>query len=342
MQSFIANMPKAELHLHIEGTLEPQTILNLAARNKIDFPFKSVDAIKNALANRPAGLQGFLDHHYIAVSLLQTETDFYEVTYELLKSCRANNIVYAELFFDPQFHTARGIPFEAVINGIDRGRRDGHAAFGVEANLIMCINRERSQAEAFEMLAQAHPYRDKIIGLGLDSYEENNPPHKFTEVYAQAATEGYRLTAHCDVDQTNSVQHIWECLDILQVERIDHGINSIEDPRLVEELRRRNICLTPCPVRRSADPGPQDVDRIKTMYELGLLVTLNSDDPAEFDTGYLTNLLIEVQAASGYSKADMVRFMMNAFEGSWLSRSAKDAYIKLLLEYAAAHGVTLS
>ncbi len=341
MKEFITNLPKAELHLHIEGTLSPQTILKLAARNDIDFPCKSVEAIENALTNRPAGLKGFLDHHYLIVPLIQTQEDFYEVTYQLLRACQENNIVYVELFFDPQFHTARDIPFEAVINGIDQGRRDGAEAFGVEANLIMCINRERSVASAFEMLAQARPYRNKIIGLGMDSYEENNPPHKFTDVYAQAREDGYRFTAHCDVDQTNSVQHIWECLDILKVERIDHGINSIEDPRLVEELKRRNICLTPCPVRRSADPGPQDVDRIKTMYELGLLVTLNSDDPAEFDTGYLTNLLIEVQAASGYSKGDMVRFMMNAFEGSWLSRSAKDAYIESLLKYAAAHGVIM-
>ncbi len=342
MKEFITNIPKAELHLHIEGTLEPQTILKLATRNKIDFPYKSSAAVKEALANRPAGLKGFLDHHYLVVDLIRTEADFYEVTYELLRACQENNIRYVELFFDPQFHTSRGIPFEAVINGIDQGRREGAEAFGVEANLIMCINRERTAESAFEMLEQARPYRDKIIGLGIDSYEEGNPPSKFAEVFASAQEDGYRFTSHCDVDQTNSVQHIWECLDILQVERIDHGINSIEDPRLVEELKHRNICLTPCPVRRSTDPEPQDVDRIKKMYELGLLVTLNSDDPAEFDTGYLTNLLIEVQEASRYSKGDMVRFMMNAFEGSWLSRSTKDIYIEALLNYAADHGVIMS
>ena len=342
MKQFITDLPKAELHLHIEGTLSPQTILNLVARNKIDFPYHSVEAIHNALANREPGLVGFLDHHYLVVSLIQTEADFYEVTYELLRACKENNIVYVELFFDPQFHTSRGISFEAVINGIDRGRRDGAQAFGVEANLIMCINRERSVESAFEMLAQARPHRDKIIGLGLDSYEENNPPRKFAQVYARAKEDGYRFTAHCDVDQTNSVQHIWQCLDVLKVERIDHGINSIEDPQLVEELKRRNICLTPCPIWRSTDPAPQDVDRIKTMFELGLLVTLNSDDPAEFDSGYLTSLLIGVQEASGYSKHDLVRFMLNAFEGSWLPRSAKDAYIASLLKYAAAHGVVMS
>ena len=341
MEEFITHLPKAELHLHIEGTLEPHTILRLAARNKIDFPYKSAAAVKEALANRPAGLKGFLDHHYIAVDLIRTEADFYEVTYELLRACQENNIVYVELFFDPQFHTSRGISFDVVINGIDRGRRDGGKTFGVEANLIMCINRERTAESAFEMLEQARPFRDKIIGLGIDSYEEGNPPSKFADVFTRAQADGYRFTSHCDVDQTNSVQHIWECLDILKVERIDHGINSIEDPQLVKELIRRNICLTPCPIRRSSDPGPQDVDRIKTMYELGLLVTLNTDDPAEFDTGYLTNLLIEVQAASEYSKSDLIQFMRNAFEGSWLPQAAKDTYIEFLLKYAAAHDVVM-
>jgi adenosine deaminase len=276
------------------------------------------------------------------VPIIRTQEDFYEVTYELLRACEQNNIVYAELFFDPQFHTVRGIPFDAVIHGIDQGCRDGAEAFGVETNLIMCINRERSVESAFEMLAQARPYREKIIGLGMDSYEEGNPPNKFAEVYARAQKDGYRFTSHCDVDQTNSVQHIWECLDILKVERIDHGINSIEDPQLVEELKRRNICLTPCPIWRSSDPAPQDVDRIKTMFELGLLVTLNTDDPAEFDSGYLTDLLIGVQEASGYSKGDLVRYMWNAFEGSWLSRPAKDSYIESLLKYAADHSVSMS
>jgi adenosine deaminase len=341
MKEFITNLPKAELHLHIEGTLSPETILRLAARNDIDFPYKSVKAIQDALDNRPPGLAGFLDHHYQVVSTIQTQEDFYTITYELLRTCRENNIVYAELFFDPQFHTARDIPFEAVIRGVDQGRRDGAKAFGVDTNLIMCINRERSVESAFEMLAQARTHRHKIIGLGMDSYEEGNPPRKFANVYARAREDGYRFTAHCDVDQTNSVQHIWECLNILKVERIDHGINSIEDPQLVEELKRRSICLTTCPTGRSAHPGPQDVDRIKKMFELGLLVTLNTDDPAEFDSGYITDLLIGVQEASGYSKGDMVRFMANAFEGSWLSRSAKNDHLGSLLGYAAAHGVVI-
>jgi adenosine deaminase len=343
MKAFIANLPKAELHLHIEGTLSPQTILELTARNNIDFPYRSVEAINNALAHREPGLAGFLDHHYLIVSIIQTEADFHKVTYEFLRSCKENKVVYVELFFDPQFHTARGISFEAVINGIDGGRRDGAKDFGVEANLIMCINRERSIESAFEMLEQARPHRDKIVGLGLDSYEESNPPRKYAEVFARARQDGYRFTAHCDVDQINSVQHIWECLEILNVERIDHGLNSVEDPLLVEELKRRNICLTACPTWRSAHPDPRaDIDRINQMLELGLLVTLNTDDPAEFDSGYLTGLLIGVQEASGYSRKDMVRLMKNAFEGSWLPRSAKDACIESLVQYADAYGVHVS
>lgn len=342
MQEFITYLPKAELHVHIEGTLSSQTILKVATRNKISFPYKSVEEINNALAKRKPGLAGFLNHHYLVNSVVQTQVDFYEITYELLKKCKENNIVYIEMFFDPQFHTTRGIPFETVINGIHQGRCDGSEIFGVEANLIMCINRERSVESAFEMLEQARPHRDKIIGLGLDSYEEKNPPRKFAEVYAHAQEDGYSFTAHCDVDQTNSVEHIWECIDILKVDRIDHGINSIEDPLLVEELKYRNICLTTCPIWRSTDPEPQDIKRIKKMYEVGLLVTLNTDDPAEFDSGYLTNLLIGVQEKSGYSKFDLVQFMINAFEGSWLSRSSKDVYLKSLLDYAALHEVNMA
>jgi len=330
MHEFIANLPKAELHLHIEGTLSPKTILKLASRNKMDYPLKTVDDIENALINRKAGLVSFLDHHYLVVSVIQTREDFYEVTYEFLRKCKENNIVYVEIFFDPQFHTARGISFEDLITGIDKGRLDGAESFGVEANLIMCINRERPVESAFEMMEQARPYREKIIGLGLDSYEEDNPPRKFEAVYAKARKEGYRLTAHCDVDQTNSVQHIWECLEVLKVERIDHGINCIEDPELVEELKRRNICLTTCPTWRNPYPGPRDIDRIKEMYELGLMVTLNTDDPAEFNSGYLTQTLIDFQEASGYSKSDLIQFMVNAFEGCWLPRPSKEVYIKSL------------
>ena len=272
---------------------------------------------------------------------MMTQADFREVTYELLRTLRANNVVYVELFFDPQFHTSRSIPFEAVIDGILEGRMAGARDFDVGANLIMCLNRERTTASAFEMLEQAQPYRDQIVGLGMDSYEEPNFPQKFEQVVQQARREGYQLTSHCDVDVPNSVQHIWQCLDLLNLTRIDHGLNAVDDPKLVTALRERSIYLTACPVRRPTDPEPQDLDRIKHLFEQGVRVTLNTDDPAEFDTGYLTNLITEVQAASGYSMRDLVQFMQNAFEGSWLTREQKDVYLDSLRNYAATYDVSV-
>ncbi len=332
--SFITALPKVELHLHLEGTLSPETLLRLVDRNGLDFPYGSVGEIRAALAARPAGLEGFLDHHYVAVQTIQTRQDFTEVAYELLRECRASNIVWVEVFFDPQFHTSRGIPFESVIEGITEGLEAGSAEFGVEAGLIMCINRERSERSAVAMLDQARPYRELILGLGMDSYEEGNPPSKFARAYAAAREDGYRLTAHCDVDQSTSVSNIWEAVDVLRVERIDHGLNAVEDPGLVEVLRERSIGLTACPVRRPTDPEPQDLDRIRQLFEAGVLVTLNTDDPAEFDTGYLTTLMSEVQSAGGYTNADMVRFVQNAFEISWLPQNRKDDYLAVLSEYA--------
>ena len=275
----------------------------------------------------------FLDLHYLFVSVIQTRDDFYEVTYEFLRTCKANNVVYVEVKFDPQFYTEQGITFDDMINGIDQGRRDGLRDFGVEANLIMCINRERTVESAWEMMEQAYPYRHLITGLGLDSYEKDNPPSKYKEVYQAAKEQGYRVTAHCDVDQEDSVKHIWECIDLLKTGRIDHGVNSIEDPELVKELIKRDITLTTCPTWRSPYPGPRDTGRIKQMYDLGLKVTLNTDDPAEFNSGYMNQTLMGAAERTGYTKKDLTRFMENAFNGSWQPREKKDAYIKQLHEY---------
>ncbi len=250
MRSFIEGLPKAELHVHLEGTVLPATVLKLAERNGMDYPFKSVEEIQDALDSRTAGLVSFLDLHYMFVSVIKTRADFYEVTYEFLRTCMNNGVVYVEIKFDPQFHTEQGISFDNMIKGIDEGRRDGHRYFGVECNLIMCINRERTVESAWEMMEQAYPFRHLITGLGLDSYEKDNPPRKYTEVYKAARGQGYRVTAHCDVNQVDSVKHIWECIDLLKTDRVDHGINSIEDPELVKELISRDITLTTCPTRR--------------------------------------------------------------------------------------------
>ena len=336
LRKFIEDLPKAELHVHLEGTVGPQTVLKLAKRNKMDYPFKSIEEIQTALDNRTVGLESFLDLHYLFVGVIKSQEDFYEVTYDFLRTYKENNGVYVEIKFDPQFHTEQGITFDEMIKGIDEGRKAGLRDLGIEANLIMCINRERSLESAWEMLDQAKPYRNIITGLGLDSYEKDNPPRKYTEVYAEARKQGYRLTAHCDVDQVDSVKHIWECIDVLKTDRVDHGINSIEAPELVEELRRRKITLTACPTWRSPYPGPRDLDRIRKMYELGLKVTLNTDDPAEFKSGFMNQTLIGAAEGSGYTEKDLVQFMRNAFEGSWLPEDSKKKYLDELDRYAAS------
>ena len=334
IQSFLAGMPKAELHLHLEGTLSAETIVEITNRNGINY-FTTIAEVEQSLADRPPGLMGFLEHHFKSQNVMQTRQDFYDATFNLIEKLHDNNVIYADLFFDPQAHTSRGIPFDEMFGGIDDGRRDAKEKFGVTVNLIMCINRERSVASAFEMLDQAHAVRDKIIGLGMDSGPEyGNPPVKFRDVYARAREEGYFLTGHHDVDVWDSVKHIWQSLDIIGMDRIDHGLNASDDPKLVTELARRGMCLTGSPVKRASDPEPQDIDRIRALDDAGVCVSLNSDDPAEFETGYLTNMLVLFQQASEYTKSDMTRLMLNAFDALWLPQDAKDEYIDALKEYA--------
>ncbi|MCP3958274.1 MAG: adenosine deaminase [bacterium] len=339
MRVFLSGMPKAELHLHLEGSLSPETIAAIAKRNGLDY-FTTAEEVERSLADRPPGLMGFLKHHFKSQEVMQSRQDFYDATYGLAAKLKENNVVYADLFFDPQAHTSRGISFSDMFGGLDAGRRDAEAELGIEINLIMCIQRERSVDSAFEMLDQAAPFRDRIIGLGMDSGPEyGNPPVKFRQVYARAREEGYYLTGHHDVDVRDSVEHIWQSLEIIGMDRIDHGLNAVDDPRLVTELARRDMCLTGSPVKRTTDPAPQDVDRIKKLDEAGVCVSLNTDDPEEFESGYLTNMLILFQQASGYSEADMTRLMLNAFNALWLGDVEKRAYFAQLREYAGANGV---
>jgi adenosine deaminase len=339
MQSFLASMPKAELHLHLEGTLSAETIVEITRRNGIDY-FTTVAEVEQSLADRPPGLMGFLEHHFKSQNVMQTRQDFYDATFNLIEKLHDNNVIYADLFFDPQAHTSRGISFDEMFRGIDDGRRDAKEKFGITVNLIMCINRERSVASAFEMLDQAHAVRGKIIGLGMDSGPEyGNPPIKFRDVYARAREEGYFLTGHHDVDVRDSVKHIWQSLDIIGMDRIDHGLNASDYPKLVAELARRGMCLTGSPVKRASDPEPQDIDRIRALDNAGVCVSLNSDDPAEFESGYLTNMLILFQQASAFSKSDMTRLMFNAFDAIWLPQADKEIFIGELRKYATQNDV---
>ena len=342
MRAFLADMPKAELHLHLEGSIDAETVVEISKRNSLGY-FSSVSEIEASLAARPPGLMGFLEHHYKLQNVMQNRQDFYDATFTLIRNLHENNIVYVDLFFDPQAHTSRGIPFGDLFDGIDAARRDAQAAFGVTVNLIMCLQRERSVESAFEMLEQAYPFREQIIGLGMDSGPEyGNPPVKFQAVYALAREQGYFLTGHHDVDVRDSLKHIRQSLDIIEMDRIDHGLNASDDPDLMAELAQRGICLTGSPIKRTTDPAPQDVDRILALDRAGVCVSLHTDDPEEFESGYLTNLLVLFQQASGYDRADMTRLMWNAFRALWLPAPEKAAFTAQLEAYAAENGVDWS
>lgn len=328
--SFIEGVPKAELHLHLEGTLEPELKFELAARNHIDLPYDSVAAMRAAY--HFGDLSSFLAVYYEGMSALRTERDFYDLATAYFRKARSQNVVYAEVFFDPQAHTARGIPFRTVIEGFHRAQQDAEASLGLRTQLIMCFLRDLTAESAMETLEQSWPFRNWIIGVGLDSDEKGNPPIKFKDVFARARSGGYRLTMHCDVDQDDSVGHIWQCLDDIGVERIDHGINALEDGALVSEIRNRGLGLTACPISNSHVTDGPKAREIKTMLDAAVRVTVNSDDPAYFP-GYMNENLIAVDTAVGLTRGEAIQLERNAFTISWLPQDDKDRYLAALEAY---------
>ena len=339
IKAFIKNMPKAELHIHIEGTIQPNMLLDIARRNKIDLPYKNEDEILAAQDYGHPHLQNFLKHHYERVSVIRTSQDLYDITLALLKKCKEENIRHIEIMFDPQVHIEQGISFEDMMEGIQRGCTEGKQNYNVSSILIMCANRDRPVDDALKMLdlAAKSSYRKHIIGVGIDSDEHGNPPIKFIDFFNRAKEDGYRITAHCDCDQENSTLHIHQCIHLIGVERIDHGINCLEDPKLVEDIRQNNICLTVCPTWRISDPGPRRVKRMRKLFDLGILVTINTDDPEEFASRYLSNMMIEVQKSSNYTPDELIQLMRNAFNCSWLDVDQKNIYIEELELYASKH-----
>src|SRR4029453_423543 len=302
LSSFIEGMPKAELHLHLEGTLEPELKFELAARNGLDLSHSSIEEMR--AASDFDDLPSFLDVYYEGMSVLLTEHDFYDLAMAYYQKAHSQNVVYAEVFFDPQAHTSRGIPLETVIGGFRRAQQDAESSLGLRTQLIMCFLRDMTADSASETLEQSLPYRDWIIGVGLDSDEKGNPPIKFKEVFEQARSHGFHLTMHCDVDQENSVEHIWQCLNDIGVERIDHGVNSLEDDGLVKEIIARGLGLTVCPISNSYVTDGLKAREFKTMLDLGMRATINSDDPAYFP-GYMNENLTAVQEAVGLRREGM-------------------------------------
>lgn len=326
-------LPKAELHVHLEGTLEPELAFALAARNAIHLPWPSPEALRAAYAFND--LPSFLAVYYGGMNVLRTEADFYDLTMAYFRQAAADNIVYVEPFFDPQAHTRRGIPFDVVIRGILRAQADARQHLGVASNLIMCFLRDESADSAAEHLELALPWLDHLIGVGLDSDEAGNPPRKFAAVFARARALGLRLTMHCDVNQLDSVRHMRECLDLIGVDRIDHGVNALDDPALVPEIVRRGLALTVCPVSNTFVVGHLTADAIRALMDQGVRVTINSDDPAYFGA-YLTGNLKALRDQAGFEPARIVRLARNAFEGAWLDDAERAAYLTQFDDYVAS------
>jgi adenine deaminase len=327
--AFIAALPKAELHLHIEGTLERSLCAELAVRNGMSVP------------NVPPfhDLTSFLVGYYASMQVLLAEDDFYDLAMAYFRTARAQQVVYAEVFFDPQAHTSRGVPFAAVIGGLDRARRDAQSQLGLRAQLIMCFLRDLTAESAMETLEQSLPYADEIVGVGLDSDEWGNPPLKFAAVFARARAAGYRLTMHCDVDQEDAVGHIWQCLDQIGVERIDHGVNCLEDGALVSRLAADRIGLTVCPVSNGWVTNGRKVPELRTMLDKGLLATVNSDDPAYFGA-YVNENFAAVAGHDGTTTDHLTRLARNSFEIAWLDDADRAAYLALIDSYVASHQVS--
>ena len=279
-------------------------------------------------------LSSFLAVYYEGMTVLRTEQDFYDLATAYFAKAHAQNVVYAEVFFDPQAHTTRGIAFDSVIGGIRRAQQDAADRLGLRSALILCFLRDMTAASASATLEHSLAYRDWIIGVGLDSDERDNPPVKFADVFARARAAGYHLTMHCDVDQPDSVQHIRQCLDVIGVDRIDHGVNALEDAGLCTEIKRRGLGLTVCPISNSYVTDSLKAAEVKAMLDRGLCVTVNSDDPAYFP-GYMNENLLATQQAAGLSTAELVQLTRNAFACSWLPAADKAAYIRQLEAYAA-------
>lgn len=327
LHDYIKVLPKAELHLHIEGSLEPEQMFELAARNNVTLPYGSVEEIRAAYDFN--NLQEFLDLYYAGMSVLQTQQDFHDLTYAYLKRVHADNCRHVEIFFDPQGHTVRGVPFEAVIEGIFSGLAAGEKDFGISSHLILSFLRHLSEEAAFETLTQAEPYLDRILGVGLDSSELGHPPSKFARVFAKSAELGLKLFAHAG--EEGPPEYVYEALDILNVDRIDHGNRSLEDEALVKRLAEEKMVLTVCPLSNLKLCVVDDLKNhpLKIMLELGLKATVNSDDPSYFG-GYLNDNYIRTADALGLTKADIVTLVRNGFEGAYLPDDRKAALLSEL------------
>ena len=324
----IKEIPKSELHMHIEGSLEPELMFKMAERNNISIPFKNFDEVKSAYNFN--NLQSFLDVYYHGSKVLINEQDFFDLTWAYALKCKENNVVHTEIFFDPQTHTDRKIDFDLVINGIYAAFVKAKKEFGLSSKIIMCFLRHLDEESAFNTLNRALLHKNKIIGVGLDSSEKNNPPRKFQRVFKKAMEENFLTVAHAG--EEGPPEYIWEALDILKAKRIDHGIQCLKDERLIERLQYEQIPLTVCPlsnVKLCVFEKLKD-HNLKKLMEKGLMVSVNSDDPAYFG-GYINTNLIECQKALNLSRDDVKRLAINSFKSSFLNEIEKKKLINHII-----------
>ncbi|MES2976922.1 MAG: adenosine deaminase [Pseudomonadota bacterium] len=333
LPGLLERMPKAELHIHIEGSLEPELIFTLAQRNAIELPYASVQELRSAYAF--TNLQSFLDIYYAGASVLITEQDFYDMAQAYFVRAAADNVVHAELFFDPQTHTARGVSMETVVKGLHRACVDARASLGISAALILCFLRHLREEDAFATLEQALPYRDLIVGIGLDSGEVGNPPEKFARVFARCRQLGFRLVAHAG--EEGPPAYVWTALDLLKVERIDHGVQSTKDALLMQRLARDRIALTVCPLSNLKLCVFPDLasHTLRQLLGAGIAATVNSDDPAYFG-GYMNENFTRTFSALELDVGHAYTLARNSFEASFISDAEKARFIEQL-DNAFAH-----
>lgn len=322
INSFIDQLPKAELHLHIEGTLQPELMFKLAERNAIKLPYADVEALRAAYSF--SQLQDFLDIYYQGMNVLRTQQDFFDLTWAYLEKVSKQAARHVEIFFDPQGHVERGIAFETALNGIYAALQKGEQEFGISFGLIMCFLRHLPEADAFNTLEMAMPHRERIIGVGLDSSERGNPPSRFERVFRQARDAGFRIVAHAG--EEGPPQYVYEALDLLKVDRIDHGNSCMQDPQLVKRLVKQQIALTVCPLSNTRLCVVDDMRNhpLPAMLKAGLLVTINSDDPAYFG-GYLNENYVAVSGLLDNNPATLARLAKNSFSAAFIPEQQKSA-----------------
>lgn len=330
--AFIADLPKAELHVHIEGTFEPEMMFAIARRNGVALPYPTIAALRAAYAFN--NLQEFLDVYYLGAAALEAEQDFYDLTWAYLERARAQAVLHTEIFFDPQAHTGRGVPFATVIDGIHRALTDARTKLGLSSRLILCFLRHLDEADAEATLDAALPYRDRIVAVGLDSSEVGHPPTKFARVFARARDAGFRAVAHAG--EEGPPDYVRDTVDLLKVDRIDHGNRALEDPALVERLAALRLPLTVCPLSNLKLGGvaAMAAHPLRRMLDAGLVATVNSDDPAYFG-GYVNENYVAVQTALGLDRNDLAALARNSFTAAFLPNAAKAALIGQLDTYLA-------